>query len=1150
MSSDGFEGWDLKYMANDVYLLTLERFYLWSSVTRKVSSVALPIRGCIDGPKNRIHAIVSDYRNDFNADVFVVVDADPTITQYVLPNPAVTAPLYVEGVHYNPVCFWGSSELTHQTIPITSYMITNLVTCKMSVCIDGRSFMKRGEPSHLGELENGFLEGDPLLKLWRYQPGAQRITAKGPLHLDILNALDKDEATVSIERHSKFSRIDERYLSAWDQKFNVYAVHVEGTNWVEVISEKQLYIPLSQVEEDGCIDGWDLAAVNGHVFLLTHTRLYHFDTTTIKIDVLALPVKGVTKGPQHRMFTTSYHLEAIDGRRPTVDIVVAVDDLLILYAVQSTTNQLACLQMHNPGVGRITVLAPGRDFWVAGPKGIASGLRSSRIRDDHIHFRYLAGDVTLPTELPAFERNDLRQVYPVPGGDRICLYNGNLVRYSYAYWARQLYRPPLPKGPYAYFLDANTEKMSFLILTKSKQCAYVELSHHSLGWQVDMECDAPVFMATIDYEPFCSYHTPHFWYFDNAANLEQDRPKINQPFRFLSINRRNCQIIIYMDSGLFIPRSAFSPRDLPADSSPDFKVVKVACIVTPLVNRIIVATEHFLLMETRSGYIEVHVIDKMSRLSQTPSNESTDPISEDNIRGRKIVDMAVSAHSHDIIVLLECGYVVHYEWGLTTLFQVAYRQGRWKSLNGMSIARSFLGIGYFGVLPSTKVFGYAERIMDDGRKILVAAIETVFNDDEVLVVHLQDLRETASLNSDLLSLWHNDDRHEKLLLSVQNPRSLQDVSWVLPMISRTYLRAPLITYKIKKIVAEPMDEFGFSLLAVIGTGLTLLVYQPELEKLTVLNEHFPRYPCVDVAFSMVRKVEVEGKTCIRGFIILSTEADIELLDFLFKGDPTVKDWATKQPVGTPQAPILRRRVMNVGPRICKLYVPTTYETLRHQRLAIFYVACCPKNERDFFIGALVVTEAPLSKKPGVKPQMRRSHERIPCVGTFQPGQEFQLMLKRIPDVVCPTVQVYYRLSTDPERFKFGTWDLKAKTLVFDKEVAAFESVEDNGKIYSLKWQGSYYSVKTRLVDPKRQLPSAAESGTTFYLHQQDGAFGWLSPKKTNGKQNFFPDKCLTERAKRADLQKWAPILRNHAVLYNEDQMHIIRACPCLSNKIG
>ncbi|CAJ0564229.1 unnamed protein product, partial [Mesorhabditis spiculigera] len=882
---------------------------------------------------------------------------------------------------------------------------------------------------------------------WRYQPRAQRITAKGPLHLDIFNALDKDEATVSIERHSKFSRIDERYLSAWDQKFNLYAVHVEGTNWVEVISEQQLYIPLSQVEEDGCIDGWDLAAVNGHVFLLTHTRLYHFDTITIKIDVLALPVKGVTKGPRHRMFTTTYHLEAIDGRRRTVDIVVAVDDLLILYAVSYVTNQLACLQMHNPGVGRITALAPGRDFWVAGRKGIA------RLVPNPTH------------------------VYSVPNGDRICLHNGNLVRYpsAYTYRTEQLDRPGLPEGPYACLLDANTEKMFFLLLTNNihrRQCVYLELSQYSPSMNCDMVCDAPVFMATIDYERYYTYHTPVFWYFDNDA-IKPPRPKANLPFRFISISRHKCQIFIYMEGGFSLPRGTFNPQDLPADSAPDFKVVKVACIITPLINRIIVATEHFLLMETHSGHFEVHVIDKLSRFNQASSEAAEDVIPADNMRGRKIVDMTDAVHCHDIIVLLECGYVVHYEWGHLTLTQVAYRQSRWKSLNGMSLARSFLGMRHFGSSPSTKVFGYAERILDDDPRGRV--IGAVFRDDEVLVEHLQDLRETASLSRDL---WNNDDRYQHLLLSLQSPKSLRDVSLILPMISRTYLRAPLITYKIEKIVAEPMDEFGFSLLAVIGTGLTLIVYQPELEKLTVLNEHFPRYPCVDVAFSMVRKVEVEGKTCIRGFIILATEADIELLDFLFKGDPTVKDWATKQPVGTPQAPILRRMVMNVGPRICKLYVPTTYETLRHQQLAIFYVACCPKNERDFFIGALVVTEAPLSKKPGVKPQMRRSHERIPCVGTFQPGQEFQLMLKRIPDVVCPTVQIYYRLSTDPDRFKFGTWDLKAKTLVFDKEVAAFESFEDNGKIYSLKWQGSYYSVKTRLVDPKRQLSSAAESAIT------------------------------------------------------------------------
>ncbi|CAJ0564230.1 unnamed protein product, partial [Mesorhabditis spiculigera] len=55
-----------------------------------------------------------------------------------------------------------------------------------------------------------------------------------------------------------------------------------------------------------------------------------------------------------------------------------------------------------------------------------------------------------------------------------------------------------------------------------------------------------------------------------------------------------------------------------------------------------------------------------------------------------------SHRTPDIIVLLGVDM-----WSIMKV-QVAYRQGRWKSLNGMSIARSFLGIGYFGLLPSTK----------------------------------------------------------------------------------------------------------------------------------------------------------------------------------------------------------------------------------------------------------------------------------------------------------------------------------------------------------------------------------------------------------------------------------------------------------------
>ncbi|CAJ0564212.1 unnamed protein product, partial [Mesorhabditis spiculigera] len=839
MPSDGFEGWDLKYMADDVYLLTLERFYLWSSVTRKVSSVALPIRGCIDGPKNRIHAIVSDYRNDFNADIFVVVDdmvlrfnveprdeklqlcnlyspgvgritawtattckkfidphfhvagakgmvsftmqpqprkirslpalkksalaqfyatsrpdhfvrlhngnlvpyregsvapdlatgpyvrfldgypgldryvlltadnhvkyveidmgdlndPDPTITQYVLPNPALTSPLYVEGVHYNPVCFWGSSELTHQTIPITSYMITNLVTCKMSVCIDGRSFMKRGEPSHLGELENGFLEDDPLLKLV-------------PKHLT---------------------------------------------------------------------------------------------------------------------------------------------------------------------------------------------------------------------------------------------------------------------------------------------------------------------------------------------------------------------------------------------------VVKAGVLIKAMAVRVLVVTNHYLLMEKVDCRYQRLSIDTLVKFNkQRTISGPRIPLPSDKERNRQIVDFTVSDGDEEFMVLLECAYVVYFKWDLVKKESRAIPT-RWRSIPGMKVAKSF----QHSMLGTTQVFGFAERTGSNGKKILTPAIYDLDENFQNMVACEQDMSAIAALPND-----HYQVRQSKVFrsyfLDLKGQKAKDDVRIIIPSTRMNHLRPLLVNHKIQKIVAYPMETYGITLIAVIGPALTLMVYQPEFERLTTVNEHYPRYPCVDVTFARVsveiNKDRQHGDCHIKGYMILATENDIEVLEFYYGGSATNHFGDPNRPKkgDAPEVVIAARSMFNVGPRVCSVYCPTTNEAWEENRLSVFYTAQKLGSETETFIGKMTID---VSKKGS---PLGYDHLRVPCNGNFEPDQKFQLLFKRDAKTNEPTLEIYHSIPTNRTRFKFTTWDLQKKSLEFDKTVEAFETIENHKKVHSLKWQVRYYTVKTRMVDSKVIRPTEPEIEPYYYLHERNGELGWVLPKKSNG----------------------------------------------------
>ncbi|CAJ0564213.1 unnamed protein product, partial [Mesorhabditis spiculigera] len=382
---------------------------------------------------------------------------------------------------------------------------------------------------------------------------------------------------------------------------------------------------------------------------------------------------------------------------------------------------------------------------------------------------------------------------------------------------------------------------------------------------------------------------------------------------------------------------------------------------------------------------------------------------------------------------------------------------------------------------------------DKGRKRKI--VDFIAPNDREILVLLEYLRGLAGLPKYYYDLREPDgDGTYSLQMKYQTIKygfgsfTSKTVNLWFPATRLTHLQPPLINHKVDKIVTWPVDEHGFSLIAAIGPALTLMVYQPEFEKLTVVNEHYPRYPCVDVAFTGVHEAANKNKflgAChIKGYIILATQADVEILEFYLGGQPNVPSCGSAgppQPREDVEVAIVSRSIFHI-------------EYFQQGIFHVFYAAQSPTNADVYFIGKICVNVR--QTEPYI-----HDDERVQCPGSFEPGQQFKLLLKRNPD--------------ESESFEFV------------KEVAAFEAIEDRGKLYSLRWQDTYYTVKTRMVDAMLQRASTieADGGPTFFLHKKDGEFGWLLAKKSNGSPNFFPDKCLTARATQAKFGKWAPILR-------------------------
>ncbi|CAJ0576695.1 unnamed protein product, partial [Mesorhabditis spiculigera] len=238
----------------------------------------------------------------------------------------------------------------------------------------------------------------------------------------------------------------------------------------------------------------------------------------------------------------------------------------------------------------------------------------------------------------------------------------------------------------------------------------------------------------------------------------------------------------------------------------------------------------------------------------------------------------------------------------------------------------------------------------------------------------------------------------------------------------------------------------------------------------------------------------------------------------------------------PDVAIVARSMFEVGGRLCSLYCPVTSDPLQNRGLHAFYTARQPESDSELFVGKIVI-DLSISARP-----LGYDALSVPLQASFPVAPEqLKMFYKRDTVTNAPSLELYHPLADDASRFKCAVWDLKQNECKFQKEVAAFEWIEEGGRIWSLKWQETYYMVKKRMVDWMIARPNMDDYVPPHYLHRKNGEFGWLMPKKSNGNPNFFPDKCLTKMAKEAKFEKWTPLLKHHALLYNDHQFQIVRA---------
>ncbi|CAJ0563594.1 unnamed protein product, partial [Mesorhabditis spiculigera] len=326
----------------------------------------------------------------------------------------------------------------------------------------------------------------------------------------------------------------------------------------------------------------------------------------------------------------------------------------------------------------------------------------------------------------------------------------------------------------------------------------------------------------------------------------------------------------------------------------------------------------------------------------------------------------------------------------------------------------------------------------------------------------------------------------------------------------------LIAHQIEKVVAAPFDDLGFTLIAAVGEyRATLLIYQPENELLTAVNEHAGTKFC-DAGFALTETIN-GVRVAVATLVLMGRESlgSFDVLELMIKGnveDPSM-----------PEVLILKRtRRCGPGQANC-MYIPQTYEWW--EGFFWMYYVTVVDCKRKLCTGDCGQGDYMAIGQYGIMPEakwfstLRRDAVAMKQVHSKEP--RFQMTFKRSTQKRGSDVEVYY--VEEEGDSKAGLPD--------------YTYIDYDGKTISLLNQENFVTVKIRNTDSlwPRELDFGKDP--CYFLHKRGEEFSIPF-------SNFFAATGLLDDA--LSESKICPILLNHALIYTKTSLRIARPCACFS----
>ncbi|CAJ0576655.1 unnamed protein product, partial [Mesorhabditis spiculigera] len=944
---------------------------------------------------------------------------------------------------------------------------------------------------------------------WTYCNEQSKISMSADFEVEIRNALDPDSAEIVVLERGPNSGAQQKIVGS-DADGKITACYAEGSTFVTLYrgseTETRAFDLISDKNLGYCCD---LAIADQSVLILTLQKLYCIrpDGSVISTQLRAHDLCKRDIAPAHRRLRV---LSCVDlaSKKHFTEIYAVVDDVIYIYQLAEDASELRFVTQRNPGVGSITAWTEWTDeepiFYVAGPLGIVSmdgGDRRHRI---------------------------FRSQYTMYCGPH-SVYTAARYERAYAFYESPPERPTVEPGPYKSIICVNLERKAFILAREDGLLAYALLG--DIGNPKGPQLELVVPRTAWGFQPG-SAGVPVFtipYIFDADENGARDA--FLKMHIFVECARVGCEL--HMQFRYLSPAKKLEKFTgaLPLGPNgekilPKPELVKSAYMLVSNRSFVILAFTSLIVYEKSKDQFSVISVD--SFVADRSEDEYTP-----KYRSRKIVDMHFCKDRRELLVLMENARIVCFQW-VTWKDQFKLHEIRWMSLPGMQIARS-LHLNRQNGFDDPIVFGFCMR--NDNARFNRFALTPVAYDIKAksLVMEWgQDALHMLDLPRDHYSVDISDSLG--ILIDFEEPTAKKGLRIHLGKERVGCVLPPLIPHDIRKMVAAPVDELGLSLIAAIGHGVTLMIYQPETETLIKVNEHFPRDNCNDVGFGKVNKVKIKKVVCLRVLLFVATDSEIEVLQVIVKGDSEF-DWPgwsnRSRETIRPEAPIAHRFGFWVGSRVRQIYIPD--QEGPENECVIYFILDATPDSTTIKVGMVIFYSESITTLPKWRP-----FPVATCKDIFMPYQQFKMTSKTTTSGIS-SLDIYYRPfgASNRSKFKMATWDLKSPEIVFNKEVEAFESFEYDSKLLSVKRQGDHFTFNSRQVDSTNKDLNKPSKGPTYFLHQDAEKYGWLAAKKYNGQPNFFVDKQLTARAKRYGLRKWLPILRNHALVYSDRYFQIV-----------